>query len=130
MAQTPRVSICLPNLNNRPFLDERLDTIFRQSFSDWELVIFDNDSQDGAWELFQEIAARDDRVRLQRAPNRVRVNAQLINAQTDAHLWAETYDRDLADVFAIQSEIAKAIADQLQAKRVKKRQSSKPRRPT
>src|SRR5207248_1754088 len=41
---------------------------------------------------------------------------QLIDARTDAHLWAQTYDRDLADVFAIQSEIAKAIADQLQAK--------------
>src|SRR5438067_5280319 len=53
---------------------------------------------------------------VQRAANRVRVNAQLIDARTDAHLWAQTYDRDLADVFAIQSEIAKAIADQLQAK--------------
>jgi len=53
---------------------------------------------------------------VQRAANRVRVNAQLINAQTDAHLWAETYDRDLADVFAIQSEIAKTIANQLRAK--------------
>jgi serine/threonine-protein kinase len=53
---------------------------------------------------------------VQRAGNRVRVNAQLIDARTDAHLWAQTYDRDLADVFAIQSEIAKTIADQLQAK--------------
>ncbi|MEP6604194.1 MAG: hypothetical protein ABJB69_09620, partial [Spartobacteria bacterium] len=53
---------------------------------------------------------------VQRANNRIRVNAQLIDARTDAHLWAQTYDRDLADVFAIQSEIAKAIADQLQAK--------------
>jgi TolB-like protein/Tfp pilus assembly protein PilF len=53
---------------------------------------------------------------VQRAANRVRVNAQLIDARNDAHLWAQTYDRDLADVFAIQSEIAKAIADQLQAK--------------
>jgi TolB-like protein/Tfp pilus assembly protein PilF len=53
---------------------------------------------------------------VQRAGNRVRVNAQLIDARTDGHLWAQTYDRDLADVFAIQSEIAKAIADQLQAK--------------
>jgi serine/threonine-protein kinase len=44
------------------------------------------------------------------------VNAQLIDARTDAHLWAQTYDRDLVDVFAIQSEIAKAIAEQLQAK--------------
>src|SRR2546421_4660573 len=53
---------------------------------------------------------------VQRAANRVRVNAQLIDARTDAHLWAQTYDRDLADVFAIQGEIARAIAEQLQAK--------------
>jgi TolB-like protein/Tfp pilus assembly protein PilF len=53
---------------------------------------------------------------VQRSGNRVRVNAQLVDARTDAHLWAQTYDRDLADVFAIQSEIAKTIADQLQAK--------------
>jgi TolB-like protein/Tfp pilus assembly protein PilF len=53
---------------------------------------------------------------VQKVANRVRVNAQLVDARNDAHLWAQTYDRDLADVFAIQSEIAKAIADQLQAK--------------
>src|ERR1700736_332279 len=53
---------------------------------------------------------------VQRAGGKIRVNAQLIDARNDAHLWAQTYDRDLADVFAIQSEIAKTIADQLQAK--------------
>jgi TolB-like protein/class 3 adenylate cyclase len=53
---------------------------------------------------------------VQRSANRVRVNAQLIDARTDTHLWGETYDRDLADVFAIQSEIAKTIADQLRIK--------------
>ena len=52
---------------------------------------------------------------VQRAGNRVRVNAQLVDARTDRHLWAQTYDRDLADVFAIQSEIAKTIVEQLQA---------------
>ncbi|MEY2539216.1 MAG: hypothetical protein QOG67_2956 [Verrucomicrobiota bacterium] len=52
---------------------------------------------------------------VQRANNRVRVMAQLIDAGTDTHVWANHYDRELADVFAIQSEIAKAIADQLQA---------------
>jgi TolB-like protein/Tfp pilus assembly protein PilF len=52
---------------------------------------------------------------VQRVANKVRVNAQLIDARNDAHLWAQTYDRDLADVFAIQSEIAEAIARQLQA---------------
>jgi TolB-like protein/Tfp pilus assembly protein PilF len=53
---------------------------------------------------------------VQRAGNRVRVNAQLIDARTDKHLWGQTYDRDLADVFAIQSEIAQAIANELQTK--------------
>jgi TolB-like protein len=53
---------------------------------------------------------------VQRAANRVRVTAQLIDARTDTHLWVERYDRSLDDVFAIQSDIAKAIADQLQAK--------------
>ena len=53
---------------------------------------------------------------VQRSANRVRVNAQLLDARTDRQLWGQTYDRDLADVFAIQSEIAKAIAEQLQAK--------------
>jgi TolB-like protein/class 3 adenylate cyclase len=53
---------------------------------------------------------------VQRAGNRVRVNAQLVDTRSDRHLWAQTYDRDLADVFVIQSEIAKTIADQLQAK--------------
>src|SRR5438552_14582024 len=53
---------------------------------------------------------------VQRAGNRVRVSAQLIDARSDAHLWADHYHRPLDDVFAIQSEIAKAVADQLQAK--------------
>lgn len=53
---------------------------------------------------------------VQTSGNRVRVNAQLIDARTNSHLWAQTYDRDLADVFAIQTEIAQAISDQLQAK--------------
>jgi serine/threonine-protein kinase len=53
---------------------------------------------------------------VQRAGGRVRVNAQLIDAQTDTHLWAERYDRDVADVFAIESEVAGKIVAQLQAK--------------
>ena len=53
---------------------------------------------------------------VQRTGGRVRVSAQLIDARTDAHLWAEHYDRPLDDVFAIQSEVAQAIADQLNAK--------------
>ena len=67
---------------------------------------------------------------VQRAANRVRVTAQLIDAMTDTHLWAEHYDRDLADVFAIQSEIAKMIADQLQAKMSPSEKAAIERAPT
>jgi TolB-like protein/class 3 adenylate cyclase len=67
---------------------------------------------------------------VQRAANKIRVNAQLIDARTDAHLWAQTYDRDLADVFAIQSEIAMHIATQLRAKLSPKAKSAIEERPT
>jgi len=53
---------------------------------------------------------------VQKAADKVRVNVQLIDARADSHLWAKTYDRDLKDVFAIQSEVAQEIADSLQAK--------------
>ena len=53
---------------------------------------------------------------VQKAADQVRVNVQLINAQTDSHLWAETYDRKLTDFFGVESEIAKGIAEVLQAK--------------
>ena len=53
---------------------------------------------------------------MQKAADQVRVNVQLINAQTDSHLWADTYDRKLTDIFGVESEIAKGIAESLQAK--------------
>src|SRR5256884_9656963 len=68
--------------------------------------------------------------RVQRAANRVRVNTQLIDSRSDASVWAQTYDRDLADVFAIQSEIAKAIAEQLQAKLSPNEKKAIEQRPT
>jgi len=52
---------------------------------------------------------------VQKAGDQVRVNVQLINAQTDAHLWADTYDRKLTDIFGVESEIAKSIAESLRA---------------
>jgi TolB-like protein/Flp pilus assembly protein TadD len=52
---------------------------------------------------------------VRRMGNRIRLNAQLINARTDAHIWAETFDRELTDLFAIQSELAQKIAGALQA---------------
>ena len=53
---------------------------------------------------------------VQKAGDQVRVNVQLINALNDAHLWAETYDRRLNDIFSVESEISKTIAESLQAK--------------
>jgi adenylate cyclase len=60
----------------------------------------------------------------------VRVNAQLVDARINRQLWGQTYDRDLADVFAIQSEIAKAIAEQLQAKLSPREKNAIERPPT
>src|SRR5438046_1586417 len=53
---------------------------------------------------------------VQKSGNAVRVNVQLINSASDSHLWADTFDRKLTDIFSVESEVAKAIADQLQAK--------------
>ncbi len=51
-----------------------------------------------------------------RSGNRVRITAQLIEASTDRHVWAETYDRDLSDVLALQADVARAIAVQIRGK--------------
>jgi len=52
---------------------------------------------------------------VQKTADQVRVNVQLVNAQTNSQLWAETYDRKLTDIFSVESDVAKAVADQLQA---------------
>jgi TolB-like protein/Flp pilus assembly protein TadD len=67
---------------------------------------------------------------VQRAGNRVRVQAQLIDAATDEHLWAESYDRDLTDVFAIQRDIAQQIATALQARLTAGERATLAQRPT
>ena len=67
---------------------------------------------------------------VQRAGNRVRVNAQLIDARTDTQLWAEGYDRDVTDVFAIESEVAGKIVAQLQAKISPSEKAAIEQRPT
>ena len=67
---------------------------------------------------------------VQKASDQVRVNVQLINALTDAHLWAETYDRKLTDIFAVESDIAKTIAETLQAKLTGSEKSSIAKVPT
>jgi TolB-like protein/Tfp pilus assembly protein PilF len=67
---------------------------------------------------------------VQKANDQVRVNVQLINALTDAHLWAEIYDRKLTDIFAVESDIAKTIADTLQAKLTGSEKSAIAKKPT
>jgi TolB-like protein/Tfp pilus assembly protein PilF len=62
--------------------------------------------------------------------NRVRVSVQLINAANDAHIWAEDYDRDLTDVFAIQSDLAQKIAQELRAKLSPNEKAQLTRKPT
>ena len=67
---------------------------------------------------------------VRRMGNRVRVNVQLINADTDEHMWAEDYDRDLTDVFAIQTDLAQQIVRELQAKLSPMEKAQIERRPT
>jgi serine/threonine protein kinase/tetratricopeptide (TPR) repeat protein len=67
---------------------------------------------------------------VRRTGNRIRVSVQLIDARTDTHLWAEHYERDVADVFAIQTEVAQQIANQLQAKLSATEQAAIAERPT
>jgi TolB-like protein/Tfp pilus assembly protein PilF len=67
---------------------------------------------------------------VQRAGDRIRVNAQLIDARTDAHLWAESYDRNLADVFGIENELAEQIVSQLKSKLSPKEKAAIEEQPT
>ncbi len=67
---------------------------------------------------------------VQKAGDQVRVSVQLINAETDSHLWAETFDRKLTDIFEVESEIAKGIAESLQAKLTGREQQALAVKPT
>src|SRR5215471_18178610 len=67
---------------------------------------------------------------VQKAADQVRVNVQLVNAQTDSHLWAETYDRKLTDIFGVESEIAKGIVESLQAKLTGREEQALAAKPT
>jgi tetratricopeptide (TPR) repeat protein len=67
---------------------------------------------------------------VQKAADQVRVSVQLINALTDAHLWADIYDRKLTDIFAVESDIAKTIADTLQAKLSGSEKTAMSKKPT
>jgi glycosyltransferase involved in cell wall biosynthesis len=65
---SPKVSICVPNLNTRPYLPERFETIFNQRLQDWELIVYDSYSDDGSWEYIQELAASEPRMKIFQGP--------------------------------------------------------------
>src|SRR5262249_28549376 len=67
---------------------------------------------------------------VQKVANQVRVNVQLINAQSDSHLWADTFDRKLTDIFGVETEIAKRIAESLQAKLTGREEQALAAKPT
>jgi glycosyltransferase involved in cell wall biosynthesis len=64
----PLVSICLPNLNTFRYLPERIDTIVRQTLTNWEMIVIDGFSDDGSWEFFERLARKDPRVWIEQAP--------------------------------------------------------------
>ena len=64
----PKVSICVPNLNTRPFLPDRFESIFQQSYQNWELLVYDSYSEDGAWDYICKLASREPRMRAWQGP--------------------------------------------------------------
>lgn len=90
----PLVSIVLPNLNYRQFLEERFHSILAQTLTDWELIVVDGYSDDGAWELIQEFARNDARIQASQAP-REGIYAALnrgIQAAQGAYVYIATSD--------------------------------------
>lgn len=98
MTIKPSVSICLPNLRNRPYLPERIDSICAQTLADWELVVFDNFSDDGAWEYLCERAAQDPRIKVTQAPREgMYANwNNCIRAATGKYIYIATSDDNMA----------------------------------
>lgn len=68
----PKISICLPNLNTAKFLPERINSILNQTFQDWECIVSDNFSTDGAWEILQSYALQDQRIKVKQANRDIR----------------------------------------------------------
>ena len=64
------VSICVPNFNTRAYLPERFNTIFSQTFTNWELIVCDSYSDDGGWEYIEELAKHEPRMRIYQTPRK------------------------------------------------------------
>lgn len=66
--RSPKISICLPNLNTARYLPERFESVLAQTFTDWELVVHDSYSDDGAWEYIKHVAASEPRIQISQGP--------------------------------------------------------------
>lgn len=93
-----RVSICIPNLNTLPFLEERFETILGQTYANWEGFVYDSFSDDGAWEFLQGIAARDPRLRIAQGPRQGPYPAwnECIRQTTADYVYIATSDDTMA----------------------------------
>ena len=98
---TPLVSICLPNLNARPFLEERFHTILEQTLQDWELFVYDSHSDDGSWELIQDFAKKDARIRILQGPREGPYPAwnECLRNTTGEYVYIATSDDTMAPEF-------------------------------
>jgi glycosyltransferase involved in cell wall biosynthesis len=98
---TPLVAICVPNLNARPFLEERFQSILNQTLQDWELFVYDSHSDDGSWELIQDIAKRDQRIRVCQGPRQGPYPAwnECVRNTTGKYVYVATSDDSMAPEF-------------------------------
>jgi hypothetical protein len=98
---TPTLSICVPNLNARPFLQERFDSIFVQTLKDWELFVYDSFSDDGSWEFIQDLAANDSRIRIGQGPRQGVYPAwnECIRQTNGEYVYIATSDDSMAPDF-------------------------------
>lgn len=94
----PAISICVPNLNTLPFLEERFKSIFDQTFQDWELLVYDSYSDDGAWEYIQEVAAKEPRMRAWQGPKEGTPGSwtPCLNQARGKYVYIATSDDDMA----------------------------------
>jgi glycosyltransferase involved in cell wall biosynthesis len=93
-----KVSICVPNWNTRQFLRERFETIFAQTFQNWELLVYDSYSEDGSWEYIQDLAGRDSRIRAWQGPREGAYPAwnQCIRSARGSYVYIATSDDTMA----------------------------------
>jgi len=97
----PRVSVCIPNLNTLPFLPERFESVFHQTFQDWELFVYDSYSDDGSWEFIQQMARRNKGVRIVQGPRQGPYPAwnECVRQTTGEYVYIATSDDSMSPDF-------------------------------